>query len=299
MIRGDMQDHFTKIALATMAIVACGPGRTSFARYPSAATAFDRAGADPKALAIADQVVAAAGGAEHWNQVKQLAWSQDVTSDGKVVISVHEAWDRWNGRHHGRLKNVVDKTTSVGVAANPTSSKREGAGDVVVMRKLYEDSGRVFVDTGQGLTSVGEAEAARAIATARQRWQFDTVALSIPFLLEAPGTTLAYVGEAAGEAGQPPLDELKVTLDPKDPSWTSTYHVLVNRQTHLIERLEIVEAGQPDNRRIGYHLSQWVDVSGMKFATVHENVGMKGEVITYKDIVAGEPDDSLYVPVVQ
>jgi len=298
MIRSMMHDHVMKVALAAMALIACGPGRTSFARYPAAATAFDRAGSDPKALEIADRVIAAAGGAAQWNQVKQLKWAQEITSDGKVVLAIDEAWDRWNGRHHGRLHNVASKTYSTGVASNPTQA-RAGEGDVVVMRKLYEDGGTAMVDTGHGLQPLGVPETQRAMAAARDRWQLDSVTLCMPFLLEEPGTVLAYVGEVAGEPGKPPLDDLKVTLDPKDPNRTSTYHVMVNRETNLIERLEIIEAGQPDNRRSAYHLTQWTSAGGLKFATVLESVGVQGSVITYKDIAIGEPDDALYVPVVQ
>src|SRR3990172_5154126 len=85
-------------------LVACGPGRTTFARYPGAAPAFDRSASDPKALAIADKVLAAAGGADKWNAAKQVRWSESVMNDGKEAVAGEQAWDRWNGRHHGRRR---------------------------------------------------------------------------------------------------------------------------------------------------------------------------------------------------
>lgn len=288
-----------KTALAAVALLACGPGRSSFARHPAAATTFDRAGADPKALPIADRAVAAAGGAEHWNQVKQLKWSESIASDGKVVLTFEEAWDRWNGRHHERIHNAANKTYSVDTSHNPTQSTRSGEGDIIIMRKLYEDGGRAFAATGQGLAPLPAPETERALATARERWQLDTTILCMPFLLEEPGTKLEYAGEVQVEAGKPPLDDLKVTFDPKDPSRNATYHVMINRETNLIDRLDVVAAGQPDTRRIGYRLSQWVEVGGLKLATVYENIGVQGEVVTFKDIVASDPDDSLYVPSIQ
>src|SRR6266446_5298578 len=102
-----MSDYFTKVGLATMMCMvcwmsgACGPGRSTFARHPDAATVFDRSGTDPKALTIADRVITAAGGEQRWNQVKQIKWTESVSSDGKVVFAFEEAWDRWNGRHYG------------------------------------------------------------------------------------------------------------------------------------------------------------------------------------------------------
>jgi hypothetical protein len=294
-----MRNHLRKVVLTAIAVTACGPGRTSFARYPAAATAFDRAGSDPKALAIADRVIAAAGGAERWNQVKQLKWSEVYANNGKTVLSMDEAWDRWNGRHNTRLHKAGDATYDVEASHNPTQSVRSGEGDVVVMRKLYEEGGGAFFDSGHGLLPLNAPDVPRALATARERWQFDTAALCMSFLLEEPGAKLSYVGEVAAEDGKPPLDDIKVSLDPRDPNRTSTYHVMVNRDTNLIDRLEIVEAGQPDTRRIAFHLGQWTEVNGLKFPTVDDNAGIQGEVITFKDITTGEPDDALYVPQVQ
>lgn len=291
-----MRDTLTKLVLAAAMFGACGPGRTRFARHPSAAAAFDRAGSDPRALAIADKVLAAAGGAGRWNQARQIKWSEEYTNNGKSVLAMDEAWDRWNGRHHTRLHKVADATYSVEASHNPTQSKRSGEGDVVVMRKLYEDGGNAFFDSGHGLVPLNAPDVPKAVATARERWPFDTAALCMAFLLEEPGTRLAYVGEVAGGDGKPPLDDVKVTLDPNDPSRTSTYHVMVNRETSLIDRIEIVEAGQPDNRRIAFHLGPWVEVNGVKFPAAAENVGVKGEVITFKDITTGDPEDALYVP---
>jgi hypothetical protein len=285
---------FAAIALTQPA---CDPPRSAFARHPSAAIAFDRAAADPKALAIADQVLAAAGGAERWNQVKQLTWSEQVTSGGKVVLSYEQAWDRWNGRHGYRQHNAANKTYMVGVSANPTQSKRAAEGDIVVMRKLYEAGGGAFMTSGSTFTPLLDVESRRALASARERWSADVAILCMPFLLEAPGTRLSYEGDAPGDAGQT-LDELRVTLDPRDPAWTSTYHVLVNRETHRIERIEIVEAGQSDLVRSPFRLTGWVESAGLAFATMYDNIGVPGNSIKIEDVTVGPVDDALYVPTV-
>jgi len=264
--------------LGFVAVAACGPARTTFVRYPGASPTFDRAASDPKAVAIADQVIAAAGGEAQWNQVKQLRWTEQVANNGQVVIDLDEAWDRWNGRQYGRLHRDPQ--------------------DVVVMRHLYDDDGGAYVGT-KTLHKITGSDEATAMSEASKRWQFDTAALSMQFLLEEPGVKLAYSGETAGDAGKPPLDDIAVTFDPKDATRTTAYHVVVNRETHQIERIEIVAADHPDQGRVAYHLAQWQDVHGLKFPTVLENVGLKGEVISFKDIASSEPDETLYVPVVQ
>jgi hypothetical protein len=133
---------------------------------------------------------------------------------------------------------------------------------------------------------------------ARERWQFDTVALLMPFLLKSPGATLKYAGEVPDEQNQPTLEQIKLVFDSRDKTRDgSTYYVVVKKDSHVIERLEIVKPGQPDTSRLGYKLSGWVDVKGMKFPTKLENIGYKGEVITFQDIdVSSEPDEDLYVP---
>lgn len=272
-----------RITLVTLflTIAGCGPGRTTFARSPAAAPAFDRAGSDPKALEIADRVLAAAGGQATWNAAKQIRWSGSITT-GKTTppVTFDEAWDRWNGRHYNRLHSA--------------------AGDVVVMRSLYEAGGTAFGEVGHNRQAIGTADSERAMANARERWELDTTTLFLPFLLEAPGTKLELVGEAPGEAGQPPLDDLKVTFDPKDPTRTATYHAMVNRGTNQIERIEIVKAGDPETKRLGYHVATWVDVGGLKLGTVYQNIGFADEMITFSGLaVAAEADEALFVPTVQ
>src|SRR3569623_3850006 len=105
--------------LVALAVVSCAPSRTTMARYPNAAPSFDRANSDPKAVELADKVVAAAGGMDKWNTVKQIRWSGQVTNAGKVVIDGEEAWDRWNARAYGRVFG--------------------DHGDVVIKRAIYGD----------------------------------------------------------------------------------------------------------------------------------------------------------------
>jgi hypothetical protein len=275
-----MLGRITLTALV-FALVGCGASRTTFALYPSASAAFDRAGSDPKAVEIADRVIAAAGGQDKWTAVRQVRWSESIATGeaGRPPITFDEAWDRWNGRHYQRI--------------------RADAGDVVVMRSLYEASGTAYRQSGSATQTLPRADRDGAISNARERWEFDTELLLLPFLLEAPGAKLALVGEVPGEADQPPLDDLKVTFDSKDPTRTSTIHAMVNRTTNQIDRIAIVKAGDPDNKRIGYKLSSWVDVGPLKLATVYQNIGLVGEVVTFSKIEAApEADETLYVPAV-
>jgi hypothetical protein len=261
-------------SLATLALVACGPGRTTFARYPGSAPTFDRAAADQKALAIADKAIAAAGGAEHWNAAKQLRWSQVVMQDGKQIVAGEQAWDRWNGRHYAR-------------------AKRTDSGDIVVMRPIYENGGQALMDDGQKMRKL-ENGAEESIAAARERWEFDTAVLFMPFLLEEPGTKIVYDGEVTSDDGKPE-DALLVTFDPKDLR-KSTYRVVVNRETNLIDRIEIQKPGTGSTERLGYALTDWHEGGGIKYPGKLQNIGYQGEVLTFSDLTAGGVEDELYIP---
>ncbi|MDB4953575.1 MAG: hypothetical protein JWO36_1144 [Myxococcales bacterium] len=262
--------RFIAAALAIAATASCGPGRTAFARYPGATPAFDRNASDPKAVAIADAVVAAAGGQERWAAAKQVRWSETIAHEGKPAFDGEEAWDRWQGRHHGRL--------------------HRDEGDMIVMRALYDDDSNVFIERSGQLVKLPPEEARHALPAAAERWQFDTAALCMQFLLEEPGTKLEYVGEPADDAT---LEDIKVSFDPKDTNRGGvTYQISVHKDSHVIERLMILKAGG----NIGYKLSQWVDVGGLKFPTLENNLGYAGEVITFKNITTGSPDELLYSP---
>jgi hypothetical protein len=263
------------VTVFALLVLGCGPGRTTFARYPGGTAAFDRTAQDAKAVEIADHVIAAVGGTTKWSVAKQLKWSQVVTQDGKVVVEGEQAWDRWNGRHHARAKRGKD-------------------GDIVVMRPLYEDDGHVFMDNGIKMRQI-EGGAKEAIAAAKDRWEFDTAVLFMPFLLEEPGTKLTYVGEADSDDGKK-LDLIKVSLDPMDRTRTAVYQIAVSRDTNLITRIEIQKAGKSENERLGYAVTQWLDGPGMKYPGTIENIGFKGEVVTFKDLTVAEPDEVLFVP---
>jgi len=273
---------FARMILATALVAGCAPGQSTFARPPAAATAFDRAASDPKALEIADRVVAAAGGMDKWNGAKQLRWSVSVTTgkDGVPPVTYDQAWDRWNGRHYGRLHTA--------------------SADIVVMRSVYDAKGTAYAEVGHSKQVIGTADLERAMRAAAERWELDTTLVFLPFLLEAPGTKLELAGEVPGEAGAAPLDDLRVTFDPKDPTRTATYHALVNRTTNQIERVAITKAGQDEKHPLGYTVGTYIDAAGMKLATTYANMGFVGEVITFSNLAAaGEPDDSLFVPSVE
>jgi len=257
------------ILFAALCAASCAPSRTTMARYPNAAPAFDRAKSDPKAVEIADKVVAAAGGMDKWNAVKQIRWGEVITNDGKPVFDGEEAWDRWNARAYGRL----------------IQSEADG----VVRREIYGEGHEAYAEMAGRKQKLEPKDTEAALKVAVERWQFDSAVLCAPFLLEEVGSHIDYVGKAQGDAG--PLEVLKLTFDPNDKARAGTaYQIDVDPTTFMIARIEIIKEGG----NIGYKSSGYIDVKGMKFPTVENNIGLPGEVFTFKNIAIGEPDDALY-----
>lgn len=265
------------LAALTLAAGCGGPARTTQARFPGAALTFDRTTQDAKALEIADKVLAASGGAEKWNAAKQLKWKQSFTQDGKEVLGGEQAWDKWNGRHWGK-------------------ANRGEEGALVVMRSLYEENGKAFMEnpeTGNLRKIDGGADA--AIAQAKERWEFDTAILFMPFLLEEPGTKLEHAGESQSEDGKE-QDVLKVTFDPKDLTRTATYYVAVDRETNMIARIEIQKAGKSESERLGYGVVKWEEAGGLKYPGQLQNLGLKSEVANFSGLTISSPDEDLWTP---
>lgn len=255
-----------------LALLSCGSSRSTFARYPGAPAAFDRAGADPKALEIADKVFAAAGGPGNWDQAKQIKWRQTVTSDGKVTIDYQHVWDRWNGRHGGRLY-------------------RED-GELVVGYDLYGSHTMGFVQQGQKQQNLDEASRTRYIKILKDAYNIDTAVMTLPFLMLEPGTKLEYVGPAKDDAGNENYDDIKVTF--ADPMRADIeFHAIIDRTSNLPHRVEMLKTGTMT--KVGYTYSDWTTVGGLKFAQKRGNLGYSGETTEIKDISVGKPEDELFI----
>jgi hypothetical protein len=268
---GAMKLRTLPILVLALGAAACGSSRTAFQRYPGAPPTFDRAGAPPQAVAVADKVVAAAGGMDNWNKAKQIRWAAQKVTDGKVTAQGEAAWDRWNGRIYGRVETPE--------------------GGEVAVRALYGDYALAFVEAknGQKETLDGK-EKAVAADTLWLNFQLDVTAMMMPFLLEEPGAKLEYAGER--KDGDKAYHDLKLSFPDADkPHAGLVYHALVDETTNLISRVEVEKPATGD--RVGFELSDWTDAGGLKFPATRKNLG-SGELAKASNIRVGDPDDALY-----
>jgi hypothetical protein len=259
-----------KRAVLIAALAACGSSNSTFARYPGAPAAFDRAASDPKAVAIAEQVFAAAGGPGAWDKAKQLRWQQVISSDGKVTLDVEQGWDRWNGRHHGRLHHAET--------------------DLVVGYDLYGSFAMGYLEVGGKKQRLDDPGRDKAVATTKTTFNVDTAVLAMQFLMLEPGAKLQLVGPAKDAEGNETADDLLVTFG--DPLRSEIeFHAIIDRTSHLPIRIEVVKGTQ----KVGYGLADWTTVEGLKFATTRSNLGLASEKIAIKNLRVGDPEEELYV----
>ena len=260
------------LVAAAIAAPGCGPGRTAAATQPTP-VAFDATKSDPKAVALADAVVANLGGAAAWDAVKQLKWDLKYTLDGQMKGWFRHAWDRWNGRHHFE-----------------TIDPASGESAYIAMYDIFDLDDRGWVGNAKGDAALA-AERDNKIKVARDRLKVDAYQLTMIHKLKDPGAILTLVGQVKDLGGmcKVPCDTIKLTFDPA--VGTDTWYIEVNSETKMPEVIE----RQEGTGRVGFSLADWTTVAGVKLPTRMQNLGMASEVFQIEGIEIGDPDESLYV----
>ena len=303
----------SRLAFATLVLAACAGRQTAATQATPAA--FDAAKSDPKALAIADQVLTALGGEANWNKAKEISWSQGIVIDGKLADFSRHSWDRWNGRH--RYERM---------SPNGTYG--------VTMHDLFDETSYALTTTAKGGTEkVSTADKPNMVAEAKRRFATDVYPFVVQYKLKDPGVHLKVAEErpADGAPASSPMkyDVLELSFDPGvGPASSDTWYVVVDKTSHLPTSVEHHIGGKPENERSGFTLEDWVDVGGLKFAGKRVTIGYgkadapkvplnippewaeevpykgvtvpnPGELLLVTDVKVGEPTDDLYVPQVQ
>jgi len=174
---------------------------------------------DPKAVAIADQVMDALGGKPAWDATRFLRFDFAVEVKGKPVMSRSHWWDKHTGRYR-----VEGKT-------------KEGDAYLVLMN-LNTKQGEAWLN---GKRLVGDEEK-KVLDKGYGAWVNDTYWLLMPYKMRDPGVILGLAGTAKGEGAT--WDKVTLAFDgvgltPKDHYWA-----YVNEKTHLVDRWEYVLQGQ-------------------------------------------------------
>ena len=165
------------------------------------APGFDMAGSDPKAVQIADEVMAAMGGRRAWDDTHLIAWN--FFGFRKLV------WDKWTGTV--RVDNLRD--------------------DQTVLLNINTDKGRVFRN-GKELTEPDSV--AKYVKAGKATWINDSYWLVMPFKLKDSGVTLKYLGDTTATKDGKPADLIQLTFKGVGVTPDNKYHVWIDKQSHLV-----------------------------------------------------------------
>ncbi len=259
----------------------CPKPRTSAATQPTPAE-FNAVQSDPKAIAVVDAGLAALGGADKWEQLKELSFTIAYQDGSVTKAKFQHTWDHWNGRHYF----VTPVTSTLG-------GKPEDVEYQEVKYDLFDLDAKPWAASGGQVASMRKDADAMA-KVARQRLKEDLYFVAIVYKLKDPGAKLAVdnaqVTVAGSEKCKPSCTSIKVSFDPAVGS--DTWFVNFNSESKLAEVIE----KQMGGGRIGYEIGGWVEAGGLKWPTKFQNLGLKSEVIEISDVAVGDPEDSTYLP---
>ena len=146
-----MSRHRLSVVFVALCLAACAS--RSAPATQNTAKVFDAAQSEPKAVEIADAVLAALGGEASWAKAKEIQGVQMIVIDGKLQDWGMHAWDRWNGRHHYK-RLYADGNASVS------------------MHELYTETGTAYIEAAK--ERVTDKEDRRRIIASPGRFDLDT-----------------------------------------------------------------------------------------------------------------------------
>jgi hypothetical protein len=202
---------------------------------------------DPKAVAIADQVMKALGGSERWAELHGLRWTFGSEHNDTLRSARRHAWDKRTGLHRVEGKNRTGQP-------------------FVFIENIHDGSGRAWIDGAE----IPADSAKKLMKTAFRMWTNDTYWLLMPYKLRDPGVILGYDGEV--KEGDLTYDKVALSFDHVGQTPGDRYWIFVNRASHRIERWErVLEGDQPPP--VGETWEGWQEHGGLWFATAHRKGG--------------------------
>ncbi|MFQ3213639.1 MAG: hypothetical protein ACJAT1_000771 [Marivirga sp.] len=161
---------------------------------------FDASKSDPKAVLLAETVIAAHGGKEAWNKARYISWN--------FLGSRDLVWDKYTGLV--RIDYPREESTYI-------INIQEDTGQVMLRNQLIKDPDSLinYIDRG------------------KQIWVNDAYWLVFPFKLMDPGVELHYVGSDTTVSGKK-AEIIALSFDEVGFTPENKYYAYIDPQTKLI-----------------------------------------------------------------
>jgi len=197
---------------------------------------------DPKAVAIADQVMQALGGKSAWNKLTGIRWTFEVSVNDTLRPGRHHAWNKMDGWHR-------------------VEGQRKGM-PFVLVQQLNTQNGKAWM----GGQAIEGDSLKKLLKTSQSMWINDSYWFLMPYKLRDPGVTLKYAGDTTLAGAT--YDRLALSFANVGDTPGDHYWVFVNRANHRVERWDMVLQGdQPPAR--SYTWEGWERHDGLWFPTAH------------------------------
>jgi hypothetical protein len=197
-----------------------------------AAPGFNQSGSDLKAIAIADEVMAAMGGRKAWDKTRYIHW----TFFGRRNL----LWDK--KKEIARIEMVGDET--------------------VYIVNLKDETGQ-FTFKGQAKTAPDSIKKYGHMA--KSIWINDSYWLVMPYKLKDSGLTLKYKGEQNTSDGRP-ADVLEMTFAGVGRTPDNKYLVYVDKQSRLVTEWSYFQKASDEKPMFTNTWENYQEMGGIKLS---------------------------------
>lgn len=191
--------HIVSFLLLSLFFFACQQNNPPIIGNPPA-PGFDLSGSDEKAIAIADEVMAACGGRANWEKARYFSW---VFAGNRKHY-----WDKATGDI--RIESKKDST--------------------IYLMNINTMQGKVMQ---QGKEVTDTATLASLLKRGKGIWINDSYWLVMPFKMKDSGVSLKYLGEGNTTDGRN-ADIISMTFKGVGVTPENKYHVLVDKESKMI-----------------------------------------------------------------
>ena len=211
------------------------------------AEGFNLQGSDPRAIEIADRVMARLGGRSGWEQTRYLTW--------RFFGKRPHVWDMWTG------------------------DRRFEGEDLTVLMNLNNQSGRAW---RTGVAVENPDTLAADLQVAYRAWINDSYWLVIPYKLKDSGVTLRYKGQNMTQDGLP-AHLLELTFAGVGVTPQNRYEVWVDVHESLVRQWAFYRQAEDEEPRLVRPWQQWAQYGRIWLAVDfgrgrHSHVGVFDEL---------------------
>lgn len=186
---------------AIVSILACSASKNGIIKGNPPAEGFDLSNSDSKAISIADEVMAAMGGRQNYEQTRFIKFN--------FFGSRVHTWDKLTGD----IRIDYQKE------------------DKTLLMNIHSMEGKAML--GDTLIDKSNPRLADLTKAGKSQWINDTYWLVMPFKLKDSGVTLKYVGEGMTQAGAK-ADILSLTFKNVGVTPDNKYLVYVDKDNRLV-----------------------------------------------------------------